>query len=183
MKLVFIFGNTSVGKMTVGQELTKITDLRLFHNHMMIEPVIEIFGSFNGKAVERLRRVVFEEFAESDNYGLIFTYMFAFDHPGDWAYVAGVAQLFEERGAEIDYVELDAPQAVRMARNKTENRLQNKPSKRNLDFSEQLLLKADQKYRCESLPGEIPFKNYLRIDNTNLTPPETAAQIKEYFKL
>ena len=109
--------------------------------------------------------------------------MFAFDHPGDWAYVAGVAQLFEERGAEIDYVELDAPQAVRMARNKTENRLQNKPSKRNLDFSEQLLLKADQKYRCESLPGEIPFKNYLRIDNTNLTPPETAAQIKEYFKL
>ena len=36
MKLVFIFGNAAVGKMTVGQELMKITDLRLFDNHMTI---------------------------------------------------------------------------------------------------------------------------------------------------
>ena len=45
MKLVFIFGDAAVGKMTVGQELIKITDLRLFYNHMTIEPVLEIFGS------------------------------------------------------------------------------------------------------------------------------------------
>ena len=44
MKLVFIFGDAAVGKMTVGQELIKITDLRLFYNHMTIEPVLEIFG-------------------------------------------------------------------------------------------------------------------------------------------
>ena len=45
MKFVFIIGDAAVGKMTVGQELMKITDLRLFHNHMTIEPVIEIFGA------------------------------------------------------------------------------------------------------------------------------------------
>lgn len=33
MKLVLIFGDGAVGKMTVGQELMKITGLRLFHNH------------------------------------------------------------------------------------------------------------------------------------------------------
>ena len=44
MKLVFILGNSAVGKMTVGQELMKLTGLRLFHNHMMIEPVIDIFA-------------------------------------------------------------------------------------------------------------------------------------------
>ena len=32
MKLVNIFGNAAAGKMTVGQELAKITDLRHFHN-------------------------------------------------------------------------------------------------------------------------------------------------------
>lgn len=42
VKLVLIVGAGAVGKMTVGQELMKITNLRLFHNHMMIEPVIEI---------------------------------------------------------------------------------------------------------------------------------------------
>lgn len=40
MKLVIIFGNLAIGKMTVGQELAKITNLKLFHNHMTIEPVI-----------------------------------------------------------------------------------------------------------------------------------------------
>ena len=45
MKLVFIFGDAAAGKMTVGQELSKITDLKLFHNHMSIEPVIELFGT------------------------------------------------------------------------------------------------------------------------------------------
>ena len=48
MKLVLIIGADAVGKMTIGQELMKITNLRLFHNHMMIEPVIDIFGYFKG---------------------------------------------------------------------------------------------------------------------------------------
>lgn len=48
MKLLFLIGDAAVGKMTVGQELMKITDLRLFHNHMTIEPVLEIFGIKNG---------------------------------------------------------------------------------------------------------------------------------------
>ena len=33
MKLVFIIGDSAVGKMTVGQELMKITDLRLLITH------------------------------------------------------------------------------------------------------------------------------------------------------
>lgn len=91
MKLVFIIGNAAVGKMTVGQELMKITDLRLFHNHMTIEPVIEIFGYYDGKVVKRLREVVFEEFAASENAGLIFTFMWAFDMQSDRDYMLHVA--------------------------------------------------------------------------------------------
>ena len=41
--LVIILGPHAVGKMTVGQELTKITPLRLFHNHMSIELTRKIF--------------------------------------------------------------------------------------------------------------------------------------------
>ena len=79
LKLVFLIGDAAVGKMTVGQELIKITDLRLFHNHMTIEPVIEVFGYYYGEAISRMREIIFEEFAASENYGLIFTYMWAFD--------------------------------------------------------------------------------------------------------
>ena len=58
MKLVFLIGDAAVGKMTVGQELMKITDLRLFHNHMTIEPVIEIFGGYDGKIISEIRDVI-----------------------------------------------------------------------------------------------------------------------------
>ena len=81
MKLVFILGNAAVGKMTVGQELMKITDLRLFHNHMMLEPVLEIFGGNNERksnVLSRLRLVICEEFAATEHYGLIITGMLSF---------------------------------------------------------------------------------------------------------
>ena len=75
MKLVFILGDAAVGKMTVGQELMKITDLRLFHNHMTIESVIEIFGRYDGKTIAEMRDLIFRNFAASENYGMIFTMM------------------------------------------------------------------------------------------------------------
>ena len=183
MKLVFLFGNAAVGKMTVGQELMKITDLRLFHNHMTIEPVIEIFGRFEPETIRRLRWVIFEEFAKSDNYGMIFTYMWAFDQQSDWDYVEQVKQIFEPYGTEFYYVELVADKDVRLQRNKTENRLHHKASKRDLEFSEQRVLADDARFRLESNPGEIPFENYLRIDNTCLEPDAVAKMIRDYFGL
>lgn len=183
MKLVFLIGNTAVGKMTVGQELMKLTGLRLFHNHMTIENVIQIFGYYDGKTVSRLREVIFEEFVKSNNKGMIFTFMWAFDMQEDWDYVNHVTELFEKQGAEVYYVELVAPQEVRLQRNETENRLKNKASKRNLEFSRKILLDADKKHRMESLEGEIPFKNYIKIDNSTLEPAEAALIIKEHFEL
>ena len=183
MKLLFLCGDAAVGKMTVGQELMKITNLRLFHNHMTIEPVIEIFGYYDGKTISRLRETIFKEFAASDNYGMIFTYMWAFDRPSDWDYIEHVKDIFEPYGTEFYYAELVASQEVRLARNATENRLKNKASKRDLETSNQRLLDDDKRYRCVSLDGEIPFENYIKIDNTNLSPAEAAKIIKEKFDL
>lgn len=183
MKLVFIIGSGAVGKMTVGQELMKRTGLRLFHNHMMIEPVIEIFGQWRGDVVSRLRRVILEEFVKSDCEGMIFTYMWAFDMPSDREYILDVARIFEEKGAEIYCVELVASQEIRLQRNRTENRLNNKASKRDLEFSANLIRKEDANHRLESREGEIPFANYIRIDNSRLSPEAAAERIQEYFGL
>ncbi len=181
MKLLILIGNSSVGKMTVGQELTKITPFRLFHNHMMIEPVLEVFGSFRGDVIQKLRSVVFEEFARSDQYGLIFTFMWAFDMQSDWDYLESVKQQFGLDEQDIYYVELIAPQEIRLQRNATENRLNHKASKRDIEASNARLIRDDANYRCESLPGEITFPNYLWLDNSTITAAEAAAKIKEHF--
>ncbi len=183
MKLLFMIGNAAVGKMTVGQELMKITGLRLFHNHMTIEPVLEIFGQFNSQAIARLRQVIFEEFAKTDNYGMIFTYMWAFDQQADWDYVEYVKSIFAPYDTEFYYVELVASREARLERNATENRLLQKASKRNVALSNQRLISDDSRYRLESLDGEIPFDHYMKIDNTNLAPDVVAQMIKERFAL
>ena len=182
MKLVFIFGSGAVGKMTVGQELMKLTGLRLFHNHMTIEPVIAVFGTYNGKVVNEIREVFFREFAASDQYGMIFTYMWAFDQQSDWNYVAHVKEIFAPYGTEFYYVELVAPREIRLQRNATENRIRNKPSKADVEASNERLLGED-KYRLVSNEGEIPFDNYMRIDYSQLSAEEAAKQIRDTFNL
>ena len=183
MKLLFLFGDAAVGKMTVGQELMKLTGLRLFHNHITIEPVIEVFGSHRRNVTNRLREVYFEEFAKSDAYGMIFTFMWAFDQKDDWDYVEHVKDIFKPYGTEFYYAELVAPQEIRLQRNGTENRLKHKPSKRDIEASNNRLINDDIRYRCVSLDGEISFENYIKIDNSNLSPEEAARMIRERFDL
>ena len=182
MKFVLIIGEGAVGKMTVGQELAKITGLKLFHNHMSIEPVIEIFGHYNHAVVNRFREAVFEEFAKTDNYGMIFTFIWAFDIPSDREYIDSVVKIFEPYGTEFYCVELVAPMDTRLERNATENRRAHKPSKRDTEFSA-ALIRDESQYRCISTPGEIPFKNYLRIENKNIPAAVAARMIKEKFNL
>ena len=183
MKLVFIIGNTSVGKMTVGQELTKITSLKLFHNHMAIEPVLDVFGKFDNSIIKEIRDVIFKNFAKSNNYGLIFTVMVDFDSKEDLDYLDHVKSFFTPYKSDFYYVELISSQETRLKRNITENRLNNKPSKRDLVLSNARLKNDDLNHRLESKEGEITFDNYLRIDNNNLEAKEVANIIKDTFKL
>ena len=187
MKLLCIFGAHAAGKMTVGQAVQRITPMKLFHNHMTIEPVISLFGAYHGAVTERLRQVVFEEFVKTDNYGLIFTFIWAFEEAHDIEYIRWLSGLYEAAGAQVDYVELLCPQEVRLERNRTENRLKEKASKRDVALSEQRMLSSESRHRCQSEPGEVVSRlgiapeRYLRIDNTHLSPEAVAEQIVRHF--
>jgi shikimate kinase len=186
MKLVVIFGPLAVGKMTVGQELAKLTGLKLFHNHMTIDLVANFFdyGTEEGsRLVHLFRTEIFQAVAKSDLPGMIFTYVWAFDQPADRTYLEKMCAPFVERGAEIYYVELEADYDVRFARNSTENRLLNKPTKRDITWSEANFKRTEAKYRLNSLPGEVEYPNYIRIDNTDMPPEEAARRIVEAFSL
>ena len=186
MKLVIISGPHAVGKMTVGQALARQTGLRLFHNHMTIDVVSGLFENMpeeRSRLTNLFREEIFKAYAASDEYGMIFTYMWAFDQQSDWDYIQHVEDLFRSHGAEVYFVELCADYDLRIERNKTENRLLNKPTKRDVVRSEALFRRLESKYRLNSLPGEVNKEHYLRIDNSALPPEEAAARIQEAFGL
>ncbi len=67
--LLFIVGPPAVGKMTVGEHIAARTGLRLFHNHLAIEPVLRFFPFWSppfNRLVDRFRRDLIEEVAAGD---------------------------------------------------------------------------------------------------------------------
>ena len=185
--LIIILGPHAVGKMTVGQALAKITPLRLFHNHMSIELTRKLFNRSEPEWQELngyIRQKVFEQFATGDFAGLIFTYMCAFDMPSEFEYLEKIITLFQENGAKCHVVELTADFEERLERNKSENRLYHKESKRDIEWSEAEMRKTSANHRLNSYEGEkLPFESYLKIDNTHLLPDVVAQTIKEYFNI
>ncbi|GGE39838.1 hypothetical protein GCM10011391_18310 [Pullulanibacillus camelliae] len=185
MKFVLLFGPQAVGKMTVGQELAKITDLKCFHNHMTIDLLVPLFGysSEMWRLCHLIREEIFKTTAKSDLYGMIFTTVWAFNDRKDWDSVEKICQIFRAEGIEIYFVELEAPVEERLKRNRTVHRLQHKPTKRNIAESEHHLLSTMETMRLNSLEGEITEKNYLRIDNSSMSAKAAALTIKERFQL
>jgi hypothetical protein len=183
MRFVLIFGPQAVGKMTVGQELAKITDLKLFHNHMTLELLSPIFGfgPETWKLSTLFRFEIFKAVVNSDLQGMIFTYVWAFNEKDDWEFVDNLCKIFEEKGGEVFLVELEADLEERLDRNKTPNRLAHKPSKRDIEWSDHELKSSMDQYRLNSMNGEITRKNYIRINNTNKSPEEVAQTIKDRF--
>jgi len=185
MKLVLLTGPQAVGKMTVGQELQKCTGLKLFHNHQTIDLLLPLMplDEAGWAAVRQMREIIFRAFAKSGQYGMVTTVMFRY--PEDLKGWEWRKQCFREEcpDTQFYFVELRAGLEDRLRRNSTENRLLHKPSKRDLEWSENDLRTTAEQCRLYSEPGEITDPNYLCLDTTHLSAEETAQIIKERFQL
>ncbi len=129
------------------------------------------------------REEIFQTAAKSDMYGMIFTFVWAFNLEEDWDKVERVCKIFSSEGADIYFVELEPDVEERLKRNNTPNRLEHKPTKRNIKQSEGHLISSLESLRMNSEVGEIGRENYLRVNNTNLSAEEVAQMIKTEFQL
>ena len=184
--LVIICGAPSSGKMTIGQEVQKLTGYKLFYNHMSIKLVNQFFdfgtSSFNNLD-KSIRFNIFKEVAKSEIKGLVFTIVWAFNEKEDEEYIDEIIEVFNDKALKTCIIELNCELGERLKRNRTENRLEHKPSKRDIEFSDKLLLNEEKLYRTISNKGEFPNKQILKINNTLLSAKEVAERIVEYYKL
>ncbi|GAB7048859.1 AAA family ATPase [Catenuloplanes indicus] len=184
--LLFILGPPAAGKMTVGAEIAARTGLRLFHNHLAIEPVLRFFPFGSppfGRLVGRFRRDLIEEVAASDLPGLIFTFVWAYDLPEDEQAVRDFAEPFLRRGGRVHYVELQASQEERLRRSAGESRLAEKPSRRDLETARRQLVELDAQYQLDSGGRFDGRADYLRLDNTHLEAADVATRVIAHFGL
>lgn len=183
--LIVVCGPQAVGKMTVAESLRDKLKYNMMMNHDSIELSDRIFG-FATPAQKELNEDIREKvfaLAVKHNVDLIFTYVCAFNEPEEREYLTALQRQFEQSGGRYIFIELSADLETRLARNETPHRMERKPSKRDVAWSRNELLRSGQKYRLNSDEGETWFENHLKIDNTNLEPDEVADRVISTFGL
>jgi len=182
--LLVIFGPPAVGKMTIGRAVAENSSFRLFHNHMTIEPLLETFGygtpAFNTLNREFRRRVLEE--AAGHDVDLIFSLVWALDSQDDLVEITDYVGIFDR----VAFVELRADLDTRLARNRTEERLLHKASKRDLEWSDENVRQMGAQWELTSaegyhLAGELLAQHpHLVLDTVGVTPAESAASIIDW---
>jgi hypothetical protein len=94
----------------------------------------------------------------------------------------------EAAGGHVTFVELYAELSERLERNRTELRLAEKRSKRDVEFSHGNVLELER-YVMNSQPGVrteatavLDGRPYLRIDNTHLSAADVATRVVATFR-
>jgi hypothetical protein len=184
-ELVLITGPPAVGKMTVGRALGARRDVRRFHNHHTIEPLLEIFGFGTPPFTvlnDEFRRRVIEE-AAAHGLRLAFTFVWPVDSAGDAEVVCSYLAPYADRGLPVSFVELYAGLEARLVRNVQADRIAAKPSKSDLTWSDAHVRDAEQ-HRMNTDPAVpsvaddvLAAHRHLRLDNSDLTPDACAQRI------
>lgn len=175
MKLIILYGPPAVGKLTVAKELAKKTGIRLFHNHLSVDLVASIIP-FEHKdfwpEVRRIRRRLLKLSAKEGN-NLIYT--IAYRHDLDDKNLSEYLKIYEDQGGEICLVHLTARKEEIFKRMKDGSRLNTFKMK-----DEALLTDHFSKYDFFT---PVNGRKSLSIDNSSITPADTADLIIKEFKL
>ena len=181
---LFIIGAPASGKMTIGQELSRLTNATLFYNHQAIDFALEIYQDYTEEMWEFVRGITFSFLgasARNQRY-VILTDVIDFSNQYQMMYLKQIQDLLNGYHQEILFVELETSLEERLRRNQTENRLKYKPLKRYFEVSEREILETDKTNQLNSQKQPSALHHYLKIDNTNLSAEEVAKQIQEKMK-
>ena len=177
---IFIIGAPASGKMTIGQELSRLMAATLFYNHQAIDFALEIYHDFTEEMWEFVRGITFSFLGVSarNHRSVILTDVIDFSNQYQLLYLKKIQDLLDDYHQEILFVELETSLEERLRRNRTENRLKHKPLKRHIEVSEKEILETAETLQLHSQHQPNELHHYLKINNTNLSAEEVAKQIQ-----
>ena len=181
---LFIIGAPASGKMTIGQELSRLTNATLFYNHQVIDFALEIYQDFTEEMWEFVRGITFSFLGTSarNQRSVILTDAIDFSNQYQLLYLKRIQDLLDDYHQEILFVELETSLEERLRRNQTENRLKHKPLKRHIKVSEREILETAETLQLNSQHQPNELHHYLKINNTDLSAEEVAKQIQDKMK-
>jgi gluconate kinase len=174
MKLVYIYGVPAVGKLTVAEQLAKITGFKLFHNHLTADYVSSLFPLRNNMSNKLKYEIAYKMFeaAAKHKVDLIFTMAHEEKYHD---FLKNIIRIIEKFNGEVLFVRLCCKKEELYERVVKDSR---KPFLKAKTIEEMDgIVKKLNKFET------IPFRESLVIDNTNVSAKKCAQKIKEHYKL
>jgi len=167
VKLIFIWGGAASGKLTVARELARLTGLPLFHNHLVVDALLERLP-FGDPEFVRLREAMWMagfETAASAGRSLIFT--FAPEDTVPEGFPQRVVALVRGHGGEVRFARLV------VSPEEQERRIGN-DSRR--EFRKLVSLDLLRELRASFLEAEAAMPAADLVIDSEMDDPETSAR-------
>src|SRR5437016_6856962 len=162
LKLVFIYGPPAVGKLTVATELVKLTEFKLFDNHVSIDFVKSVFEFGTRRYWKLIEKYRISMFNEAAKHGINTIFTFVYDKATDDPFVKKTIQTISREGGSVCFVRLccDEEELARRVKGKGRREAGKVSMKR-------LLVRVLKRH---GLGCEILFQTGLIIDTISLPP-------------
>ena len=116
MQVIFIYGPAASGKHTVGTQLSRLTGLPLFHNHLAVDAALTLF-EFGTQGFKNVRSAVWRAaFQEAARSRRSFIFTFQPEASVDPLLVAELVESIESAGGIVQFVELQCTPEVVLGR-------------------------------------------------------------------
>jgi len=179
---IFIYGPIASGKLTIAKELSKKTGYKNFHNHLIIDLCLQIFGK-NDETRPVFREKIYYEIIKllaQLKVPTILTHAYASNFifktgVSDPEYVKNVEKTVSKYGGVFYGVQLVCNEKELLRRLKYKSRKEFHKLKDSKTMQE-LLGKYDH-------TTAAPVKNNLVIDNTKISAKKVADMIVKHYKL
>jgi hypothetical protein len=169
VQVVFIFGPTASGKLSVAREVATLTGFRLFPDHLATDLVRGVFDT-NMRAFIRIREWAWIEVlreATHENRSLVFT--FEPRASVRESFISHACVIIERLGGEVVFIELTCPDHVIESRIENEDR---RALGKLSSLTEYRRLRDSGAFRYRQMPTPA-----LKIDTSECTAAEAASRI------
>jgi len=179
MNLVFIYGPPATGKLTVANELSRITGYNVFRNPEVIGLLATIFPYDNDRLSpirKRLSRDLrLEIFQEAAKAGVSFITTFGMSGPEYFDFFRDIKKAIEMAGGHILFVQLISSKEELLKRVESDSRKGTKIDSK--IYLEELIIEKPELF------DKFPETEHPTIDNTNLSAEEVARRVSLEYNL
>lgn len=174
MDLVYLHGPAAAGKLTVARRLSELTGIPVFHNHLVVDALLEVFEFGSPEFVRLRERFWLETFAAAAQAGRSLIFTFAPEATVATGFPARVVSAVSEHGGRVRFARLGVSAAEQERRIENDDRKQF----RKLASVETLRrLRTGGDSAVETPPADI------EIDTEATSPAEAAVILRDHFGL